>query len=163
MDSILLLGIVTGMRGMTAIAALCWAVWLGLIPEYGWGTWIAHLVLVILFTVCALGEYVVDTLPKTPRRTALGPALVRVLIAAVVGALLAKAIDEPLAGGIILGTLGAILGAWGGFFVRMTAARIFHRDLPAALLESASAIVIAVLALARLHHGILIELRNAAR
>jgi len=34
MDMVLLLGVVTGMRSMTAIAALSWAAWLGLVPEH---------------------------------------------------------------------------------------------------------------------------------
>jgi uncharacterized membrane protein len=77
--------------------------------------------------------------------------------------MVAVAIDEPVAGGVIFGSVGAIIGTWGGFFVRMTAARIFRRDLPAALLESASAITLAVLALVRLHHGIVGDARNAMR
>ena len=160
MDMVLLLGVVTGMRSMTAIAALAWAVWLGLVPEYGWATWIGYLLAALLFSICALGEYVVDTLPQTPRRTDLGPALVRVVVGALVGAMVAKAIDEPLAGGIIFGAVGAIIGTWGGFFVRMSVARLFRRDLPAALLESASAIALAVLALVKLHHGIVLDLKK---
>jgi uncharacterized membrane protein len=162
MDMLLLLGVATGMRSMTAIAALSWAVWLGLIPEQGWAMWIGHLVVAILLTICALGEDVADTLPKTPRRTDFGPAVLRVVIGALVGAMAAVAIDEPVAGGVIFGAGGAIIGTWGGFFVRMTIARIFRRDLPAALLESASAIALAVLALARLHQGIVADLQKAA-
>lgn len=162
MDTVLLLGVATGMRSMTAIAALSWAVWLGLVPEQGWATWIGHLVVVILLTLCAVGEDVADTMPKTPRRTDLLPALVRVVVGALVGAMVAVATDEPVAGGIIFGAGGAIIGAWGGFFVRMTIARIFRRDLPAAILESASAIALAVLAIIRLHQGILIDLKKAA-
>ena len=163
MDMVLLLGVVTGMRSMTGIAVFCWAAWLGFLPEFGWGTWVQHVFVVIIFTLCALGEYYVDTRPSTPSRTAMGPALARVVIGALVGALGATAINEPLTGGIIIGAVGAVIGTWGGFFVRMSVARLFRRDLPAALLESASAIAIAVLAVAKLHHGILIELRNAAR
>lgn len=162
MDMVLVLGVVTGMRSMTAIAALSWAAWLGLVPEYGWATWIAHLVVAIIFSICALGEYVVDVLPQTPRRTDLGPGLVRVVVGALVGAMVAKAINEPVAGGIIFGAVGAIIGAWGGFFVRNTVARLFRRDLPAGLLESASAIALAVLALVKLHHGIVLEMKKAA-
>lgn len=163
MDMILLLGVVTGMRSMTAIAVLCWAAWLGFVPEYGWGTWIQHVFVVILFTICALGEYYVDTLPKTPRRTSLGPAVARLVIGALVGPLVATVINEPLAGGILFGAAGAVIGTWGGFFVRMSVGRVFRRDLPAALLESASAIVIAVLAVVKLHHGIVLELHKAAQ
>ena len=162
MDMVLVLGVVTGMRSMTAIAALCWAVWLGLVPEHGWATWAAHLAAALIFTICALSEFVVDTLPKTPRRTELVPSLVRFVVGALVGATVAVAIDEPVAGGVIFGAVGAIIGTWGGFFVRMTVARIFRRDLPAALLESASAIALAIIALAKLHHGIVLEMKRAA-
>lgn len=162
MDMVLLLGVVTGMRCMTAIAIFCWAVWLGLIPELGWAVWSSYLVVAIIFTVCAAGEWVVDTLPKTPARTEVGPAICRVVIGGLVGALAAKAINEPTAGGVIFGALGALIGTWGGFFVRMTVARIFKRDLPAALLETASAVALALFAVAKLHHGIVLELRKAA-
>jgi uncharacterized membrane protein len=73
----------------------------------------------------------------------------------------AAAINEPVAGGIIFGAGGAIIGAWGGFFVRMTAGRILRNDLPAALLESASAIALAVFAIARMHHGIVFDLQRS--
>jgi uncharacterized membrane protein len=105
---------------------------------------------------------VVDTLPKTPARTEIGPAVARVVVGGLVGSLAAKAINEPTAGGVILGSVGALIGTWGGFFVRMTVARIFRRDLPAALLETASAIGLAVFSVARLHHGIVLDLRKAA-
>jgi uncharacterized membrane protein len=162
MDMVLLLGVVTGMRCMTAIAVFCWAVWLGLIPELGWAVWSSWLVFAIFFTICAAGEWVVDTLPKTPARTSLGPALCRVAVGALVGALAASAIDEPTAGGLILGAVGALIGTWGGFFVRMTVARLFRRDFPAALLETASAIALAVFAVLRIHHGIVLDLQKAA-
>jgi uncharacterized membrane protein len=160
-DMILLLGVVTGMRSMTAIAALSWASALGWVPEYGWATWIAHFAVALIFTICALIEYFVDTLPKTPRRTETGPALFRVAVGALVGSLVAKAINEPVAGGIIFGVIGALIGTWGGFFVRMTVARIFRRDRPTALLETASAIALAVLAIVRLHHEIMMDLQKA--
>lgn len=163
MDMVLLLGVVTGMRCITAIAALSWAAWLALVPEHGWATWIAHLVVAVIFTICALGEYAADTRPQTPRRTTAGPALARVIVAALVGAMVAIAIDEPVAGGILFAGVGAVIGTWGGFFVRMTVARIFRRDLPAALLESASAIVLAVFALGRLHANILGDAQKALR
>lgn len=159
---VLLLGVVTGMRSMTAIAALSWAAALGWIPEYGWATWIAHFAVALILTICALAEYVVDTLPKTPRRTETGPALIRVVVGALVGSLAAKAINEPVAGGVIFGALGALIGTWGGFFVRMTVARIFGRDRPAALLETASAIALVVIAIVKLHNGIMMDLQRAA-
>jgi uncharacterized membrane protein len=163
MDMVLLLGVVTGMRSMTAIAVLSWAAWLQLIPEHGWAGWIGSLAAVIVFTLCAIGEYVADTLPKTPNRTSVGPAIGRVIIAGVVGLLVAKAIGEPLAGGVILGAVGALIGTWGSFWVRMGADRIVKHDLPVALLESTSAIVIAVWAVMRVHGGIVLDIQRAMR
>jgi uncharacterized membrane protein len=162
MDMVLLLGVVTGMRCMTAIAVFCWAVWLGFIPELGWAVWSSWLVFAILFTVCAAGEWVADTLPQTPRRTEWGPALCRVVVGGVVGSLAAKAIHEPVAGGVLFGAVGALIGTWGGFFVRMTVARAFRRDLPAALLETASAIALAASAMVTLHREIVMDLQKAA-
>jgi uncharacterized membrane protein len=163
MDVVLLLGVVTGMRSMTAMAVLCWAAWLGLVPEHGWAIWIAYLATAILFTVLALGEYVADTLPKTPNRTAPGPAVARVVIGALVGALVVTANGEPLAGGILLGALGALIGTWGGYWVRMTLDRMTGHDLPVALVESASAIGLSILAIARLHSGMVLDMQRLAR
>jgi uncharacterized membrane protein len=44
----------------------------------------------------------------------------------------------------------------------MTVARIFRRDLPAALLETASAVGLAIFAVARMHQGIVLDLKKAA-
>ena len=69
-----LLGIATGMRSMTPMAVLCWFAYLKYLPVQGtWASWTGHLVTVIIFTLCALGEFVGDKLPGTPSRTAPGP------------------------------------------------------------------------------------------
>ena len=161
MDMILLLGVVTGMRTMTAMAVLCWAAWLGDIPEHGWAVWIAYLVSAIFFSACATGEYVADTLPRTPNRTDPGPAVARVVLGSLAGALVATAIHEPIAGGILFGGVGALIGTWGGFWVRMSLSRAAGRDLPVAIAESASALALAIFAVVRLHHGIVVEMRKA--
>jgi uncharacterized membrane protein len=158
MDMVLLLGLVTGMRSMTALTVVCWAAWLGDLPEHGWAVWISYLVFAIVFSACATGEYVADTLPKTPNRTDHGPALARIVIGALVGSLAATAIHEPLAGGIIFGAFGALIGTWGSFWVRSSLTRLAGRDFPIALLESASALALAIIAVVRLHHGIVLEM-----
>ena len=163
MDMVLLLGVVTGMRSMTALAAVCWAAWLQLVPEHGWAIWTAYLATAIFFTICALGEYVVDTLPKTPNRTDHGPALVRVVVAGLIGAMVAGAIGEPVAGGIILATLGALIGTWGSFWVRMSLDRLTGHDLPVAIAESVSALALAMMAITRLHHGLVVEMERGVR
>ena len=85
-----LLGFVTGMRAMTAMAVLCWFAYRGDLSLDGtWAFWAAKLVTAIIFTVLALGELVVDKLPKTPNRTAPGPLLARVIFGGLVGAIVA--------------------------------------------------------------------------
>src|SRR5258705_3440983 len=85
-----LLGLVTGMRSMTAMAVLCWFAHRGDLSLDGtWASWAARLVTAIIFTVLALGEFIADKLQKTPNRTALGPLLVRVVIEGLVGAIVA--------------------------------------------------------------------------
>jgi len=104
-----------------------------------------------VFTLCAVGEYVVDTLPSTPYRTSPGPLIARIVFGGLVGALAAHAVIEPAAGGAIFGVIGALIGAFGGVRVRMYWAKALGRDLPVALLESAIALGLAVGACWQLH------------
>ena len=67
------------------------------------------------------------------------------------GGLAAHAIVEPVAGGVIFGVVGALIGTYGGYRVRMYWAKSLGRDLPAALGESALALALAVLTCWQLH------------
>jgi uncharacterized membrane protein len=142
------LAIATGMRTMTAMAVVCWAAYLGYLPVQGtWAFWTANLATVIVFTVLALGEYVGDTLPRTPNRTDLFPLLARLFFGVLIGVLIATVMGQPKIGGILLGVLGVLIGAYGGFRVRMLAARIVRHDLPVALIESGLALWLSMHAL----------------
>ena len=57
---------------------------------------------------------------------------------------------------MLFGLIGALVGTFAGYRVRMYVAKLFGRDLPAALLESACALAIAVFAVSRIHHDILV-------
>ncbi len=162
MDWVVLLGIVTGMRTMTGIAVVCWAAWLGWLPERGWAMWSTYLVSAVIFSVFALGEYVGDTLPRTPSRKAPGPAVARLVFGGLVGALAARSILEPMAGGVLAGIIGAAIGTWGGYAVRRWGAKLAGRDLPVALFESALALALAVNAVRQMHIEVLSDkLRGA--
>jgi uncharacterized membrane protein len=157
--SFVLLGMTVGLRTMTAMAVLCWFAWLQLLPQHGWAFWVGSLVSVIVFTLCAVGEYVVDTLPSTPSRTAPVGLTARLVFGALVGALAAHAIIEPVAGGVIFGLIGTLIGAFGGVRVRRYWAKTLGRDLPVALLESAIALGLAVTTCWQLH-VLLVEIIN---
>ena len=136
---------------MTAMAVLCWFAWLHLLPQHGWAFLAGSLVAAIAFTVAAVGEYVADTLPQTPSRTAPVGLSARIVFGALVGALASRAVFEPVAGGIIFGVIGALIGTYGGHRVRIYWSKALGRDLPAALSESALALALAVFACWQLH------------
>lgn len=146
-----LLGITVGLRSMTAMAVLCWFAWMQWLPQHGWAFWAGSLVSVIVFTLAAVGEYVGDTLPQTPSRTERLGLGARIVFGALVGALAAHGVIEPVAGGVIFGLLGSMIGTFGGVRVRMYWARSVGRDLPVALTESGLALGLALLSCWELH------------
>ncbi|EUA42137.1 hypothetical protein I553_5997 [Mycobacterium xenopi 4042] len=76
-----LIGVVAGLRALTAPAVVAWAAVLDWINLAGtWVSWIAHPVTVIIFTVLAVGELVTDKLPMTPSRTAVASFIARILL-----------------------------------------------------------------------------------
>jgi len=158
-----LMGVVTGMRSMTALAVLCWFAWLGLLPETGWARWSATLVAAIVFGLCALGEYAGDLSPKAPSRTTMFPLTVRLVFGAVAGALCARALTQPVAGGVVFGVIGVLIGAYGGVWLRVWVAKKVGRDWPVGVAESALALGLAVLAATMLHQDVASEALAKAR
>jgi uncharacterized membrane protein len=137
------------MRTMTAMAVLCWFAYRGdLSLDDTWAFWAGKLVTAVIFTVLALGEYVVDKLPKTPNRTAPAPLLGRIMMGGLVGAIVAAGLDGSEVEGVILAVGGALVGAFGGFLIRREIVlRSGGNDWPVALVEDASAVIGAVLAM----------------
>jgi uncharacterized membrane protein len=119
MLAIPLLGLATGLRSMTPMAVLCWFCYLRLLPVDGtWASWTASLLSVWIFTGLAIGELVADKLPKTPNRIAAGPLLGRLVLGGLVGSIAATAMNGPGLEGVLLGVIGAALGAFAGFMIR---------------------------------------------
>jgi uncharacterized membrane protein len=135
-----LIGIVAGMRAMTAPAAISWAARLGRLSLSG--TWLAFLGYAWtpwILTLLAAGELVTDQLPSTPSRKAPVPFGTRILLGGVCGAALTAGAGSMLLGAIV-GVAGAVAGTLGGYALRARMAAAFGRDRPAALLEDAIAI-----------------------
>ena len=139
---ILSLGIVAGLRSMTAPAVVCWA------SHFGWLSlshsplnFLTYRVSLVIFTLLALGEFIGDKLPNTPSRTSLFPLIARAVFGALAGAALVITAGASLAAGIVFGAAGAILGSFLGFFLRRTLTRsVGLPDLPVALLEDLVAV-----------------------
>jgi len=135
-----LIGVVAGLRSMTAPAVVSWAARLGWIHlEATPLAFLGHAATPWIVSVLALAELVADQLPKTPSRKTPGPFAARVVMGALCGAALGAAADEIL-GGVFAGALGAVAGTLGGYEFRARLARAAGRDLPIALLEDAIAI-----------------------
>ncbi|WP_433967244.1 DUF4126 domain-containing protein [Tunturiibacter gelidiferens] len=111
-----LLGFVTGLRTMTPMAVLCWFAYAGHLPvDDSWAAWSGKLLTAIAFTVLALGEYVADKLPRTPNRTSPFPLTARLVLAGLVGAIVAAGLNGSGVEGVILCVLGALIGAFASF------------------------------------------------
>jgi uncharacterized membrane protein len=140
----LLMGVIGGLRTMTAAAAVAWAAWLGLAKVDGtWLAWLGSIWTVVIFTTLALGELVTDQLPATPSRKVPMQFGARVVIGAVAG--IAIAGPENWVIGAIAGLIGAVIGTLGGAAVRGQLAVSFGKDAPAAFLEDAVAVIGAAL------------------
>ena len=137
-----LIGVVVGLRSMTAPAAVSWAARLGWLHlENTWLAFLGFAATPYILSVLAIGELIADKLPKTPSRKAAVGFTGRVLSGALCGAALGVA-GQALVGGLLAGVLGAVAGTLGGYElrVRMVGA-LGGKDLPAALIEDAIAIL----------------------
>jgi uncharacterized membrane protein len=149
-----LIGVVTGLRSMTAPAAVSWAARLGWLHlENTWVAFLGFAATPYIVSALAVGELIADKLPKTPSRKAPAGFAARILSGALCGAALATAMTSdfsaPLAsaprqaviGGLLAGVLGAVAGTLGGYEFRTRLVRaIGGKDLPIAPLEDAIAI-----------------------
>lgn len=141
----LLIGIVAGLRALTAPAAAAWGAALMVYDVsqsslffmgYHWTAWI--------FTLLACIELVTDQLPTTPSRKVPIQFSARILMGALSGGTLAAS-QDLLAAGIGLGAVGAVIGTLSGYRLRQSMARSFGSDRPAAFVEDSVAIVLALL------------------
>ena len=113
------LGVIAGLRSLTAPALVSWAAHLGWLDLSGsWLSFLGSRTAIIILSSLALAELVADKLPKTPKRTNLGPLVFRATTGAFSSlAISASAHQSPVIG-TILGVLGAIAGAFAGYEVR---------------------------------------------
>ena len=144
----LLIGVVAGLRTMTAPAAVSWAAYLGWLPLQNTPlAFLGFVAVPYIFTVLAIAELVTDQLPKTPSRKVPVQFGARIVSGALCGAAIGAA-GGMLPGGLVAGIVGAVFGTLGGAEARGRLARAFGRDMPAALIEDVFAVVGAYLIVA---------------
>jgi uncharacterized membrane protein len=134
-----LMGVIAGLRSLTAPAVVCWA------ARWGWlhleNTWLAFLGFAAtpyVASVLAIGELIADQLPSTPSRKAPPGFIARIVTGALCGAAIGA--SQSMAVGLVAGVLGAIAGTLGGYEARVRLGKAVGKDLPIALLEDAIAI-----------------------
>ncbi len=137
-----LIGVVCGLRSLTAPAVVAWAAHRGWIhldqtPLH----FMASNAAVIVFTLLAVVELVADQLPAAPSRTAPAGLIARIVLGALSGAAIAGSGAQSIAIGAVLGAAGGIAGAFGGYQVRTRLVKALKvPDFVIATLEDAVAI-----------------------
>jgi len=137
----LLIGVVAGLRTMTAPATVAWGAWLGWLPLAGtWASFMGHWIAVAILTILAIVELIADQLPSTPSRKVPQQFGARIVSGAFSGAVLGAAAGATV-GGLVAGVIGAVIGTLGGAAARAGLAAAFGKDPPAAFIEDAVAII----------------------
>ena len=145
------IGVVSGLRTFTGVAAVAWAAHLGWIHLDGsLLSFMGSPWAVGLFTILALVEYVTDQLPTTPPRTVPMQLGARLLFGILAGACLSIAGATSLVIGVVCAVVGALVGTFGGYRTRAGLVKSLNvRDIVVAIPEDLIAIGLAYWAVSR--------------
>jgi len=151
MSLALLIGIVAGLRSLTAPAIVAWAAYVGWIHLGGTPhAFMGSAFTVGIFSILAVAELIADKLPKTPKRTAAVGLIARIVLGGLSGASISLAGHQGSHVGLFLGAAGGLIGAYAGYFVRTRAVKALQvPDFVIALFEDAVAIGGALLIVTR--------------
>jgi uncharacterized membrane protein len=146
------IGVVAGLRSMTAPALTCWAVHLGWLRPGPGLAWMGSRPAVVVFTLGAIAELVADKLPVVGKRTAPGPLVGRIVLGGLSGAAIGATAGDATTFGALAGGIGAVAGTFAGYQVRASLVKSLGvRDIVIALLEDALAILAGLFFVSRIH------------
>ena len=139
------IGVVAGLRSLTALAAASWAARLAWINLQGTHlAFMGSLPAVWILSILAVAELVNDKLPRTPSRTAPGPLGARILMGGLAAATLtagAAGVGGAILPSALMGAAGAVAGTFGGYQARTRLVRALGvPDIVVALLEDLVAV-----------------------
>src|SRR4029077_17430938 len=131
------IGIVAGLRSLTAPAVVAWGAHLGWLNLHGSPlAFMGSTTAVAVFSLVAIGELVADKLPNTPKRTAIVGLLARIAMGGLCGACLCAAAGKSLFAGGLLGGTGGVIGAFSGYEIRRSLVNSLNiKDLFVAVCE----------------------------
>jgi len=138
------IGFVAGLRSMTAPALVSWAAYLGWLDlSTGPLNFLSFPAVVILLTVWALFELVLDKTDKLGRRTGAVGLIFRIVTGSLSGAAVYSATGGALASGAAIGLAGAMIGTFGGYYSRRALVeKSSLSDFTVAIFEDLVAIVL---------------------
>jgi uncharacterized membrane protein len=138
----LAIGVIAGLRSLTAPAVTSWAAHLGWLPVHNTPFhFMASAVAMVIFSLLAFAELVIDQLPSTPSRTAPPGLIARIVTGSLSAATIAASAGQNAWIGAALGALGGVAGAFGGYQVRTKLVRALRvPDFVIAILEDIVAI-----------------------
>jgi uncharacterized membrane protein len=143
------IGIVAGLRSLTAPAVVAWGAHLSWLNLHGSPlAFMGSTTAVAIFSVLAIGELVADKLPMIPKRTAPVPLMARIITGGLSGACLCAAAGKSFLAGTLLGGLGGVIGAFLGYAIRRRL-DLQIKDLVVAVFEDVGAVGMAFFLVSR--------------
>ena len=151
----IVIGGASGLRSLTGIAVVTIVAQRGW-PHLGWlhlgGTGLSFLgtpIAIYLFILLAIGELIADKTAFVPPRIQAPSLGARFVLGALCGSALALAAGMPWVFPAAVAGAAAVVGAYAGYWLRRTITSHGVKDLPIALLEDATAILLALFAVSR--------------
>ena len=143
------IGIVAGLRSLTAPAVVAWGAHLGWLNLHGSPlAFMGSTVAVAIFSVLAIGELIADKLPMMSKRTAPAPLIARIITGGLCGACVCVAAGQSLVAGAVLGGIGGIVGAFLGYGIRRRL-DLHIKDVVVAVCEDVVAVGLALFLVSR--------------
>jgi uncharacterized membrane protein len=137
----LAIGVIAGLRALTAPAVVAWGAALGWIDVEGkWSEWMTHPITLTVLTIFLVIELVTDQQPQTPSRRTAPQFITRLIMGAFAGAVIGSAFYHTFVG-LGSGMIGAVIGTMVGAEARQRFASLRSgQDRPGAILEDVVAV-----------------------
>jgi len=143
------IGIVAGLRSLTAPAVVAWAAHLDWLNLHGSPlAFMGSTTAVVIFSMLAVGELVADKVPTMGKRTAPAPLVARMITGALCGASVCASTRQSLVIGALLGGIGGTIGAFLGYRIRRRL-DLHIKDFAVAICEDVIAVGLALLLVSR--------------
>jgi uncharacterized membrane protein len=143
------IGIVAGLRSLTAPAVVAWGAHLNWLNFHDSAlAFMGSTTAVAIFSLLAIGELIADKLPATPKRTAPAPLIARIITGGLCGACLCAAAAKALLAGALVGGIGGVIGAFLGYNIRRRL-DLHIKDVVVAVCEDVVAVGLALFLVSR--------------